>query len=256
MGCHLISEPIKWLGGVACPPETFRNYVERNLARGLPEIALTKAHDQTLYIACSGPSLRDTHKELLGKPNVWALNSAHDYLIKNDIVPSHGVAQAPEHQVLDYFRKAGPGTEYLFASCTHPDLIDHVLSRNGKVTLWHSDCPEEWGVDFKGRNTIFGGGTIGLRSLDLAWVLGYRDVHVLGLDACISDDDRIGPETPLYADRRKDILTFISNGRAFRALPGYARQVEDFGRTIRPLTGMAVTLYGDGLMQWANRPQG
>jgi hypothetical protein len=229
--------------------------VQRNLARGLPEIALAKAHDHPLYIACSGPSLRETLHELVGKKTIWALNSAHDYLIRNGIMPTHGVAQAPEHQVLGYFNEIRPGVVYLLASCTHPDLVDRALEQGAQVVLWHSDCPEDWGVDFGSRNTIFGGGTVGLRSLDLAWVLGYRDVHVLGLDACISDDGRIGPDTPLYEDRRKDILTFLSRGRAFRALPGYARQVEDFGRTIRPLTGLAVTLYGDGLMQWANRQE-
>jgi hypothetical protein len=253
LGRGVIFAPAKWLGGVACPPETFRNYVERNLSRDLPEIALTEAHDNPLYIAASGPTLRETHLGLEGKDNIWALNNAHDYLLRQGIAPTFGVAHAPEYQVLDYFKDVREGSQYLFASCTHPDLIDYVLDKGGKVTLWNSDCPEDWGVDFRGRSTIFGGGTIGLRSLDLAWVLGYRDVHLLGLDACISDDGRIGPDLPLYEDRRKDILVFMCNGRAFRALPGYARQVEDFGRTVRPLTGMSITMYGDGMLQWSQR---
>jgi hypothetical protein len=78
---------------------------------------------------------------------------------------------------------------------------------------------------------------------------------VFGLDACISEDGRIGADVPMYEDRKKDLCDFTINGRTFLALGSHARQVEDFGRTIRPLTGLAVTLYGDGLMQWAQRGQ-
>lgn len=190
----------------------------------------------------------------MGKPNVWALNSSYDWLVKQGHDPV-GVAQAPEWPVCRYFKQVRNGSKFLFASSTHPKLVEFIIKKGGDVTLWHSDCPDDWGVDFKGKNTIFGGGTMGLRALDLAWVLGYRDVHVLGLDASIADDDRYCVDSDI-GERKKDLRVFISNGRAFRALPGHARQVEDFGRTIRPLTGLAVTLYGDGLMQWANRPQG
>ena len=227
--------------------------MQRNLARGLPEISLSQAHDQPLYIACSGPSLRETHKELAGKSNVWACNTAYDWLVDKGYSPT-GIAQAPEWPVCRYFKKVRPGSKFLFASSTHPMLVDFIIKKGGEVTLWHSDCPEDWGVDFRGACTIFGGGTVGLRSLDLAWVLGYRDVHLFGMDASVSDDDMYGVDRHVGA-RKKDIMEFSVNGRTFRALPGYARHVEDFGRTIRPLTGLAVTLYGDGLMQWANRQE-
>jgi hypothetical protein len=55
----------------------------------------------------------------------------------------------------------------------------------------------------------------------------------------------------MYDDRRDDLKTFMVHGRAFVALPSHARQVEDFAHVLRPLTGMAVTFYGDGLMQYA-----
>lgn len=223
------------------------------MARGLEEVFPREPRSDPLYIACAGPSLRETAEETRGQKYVWALNGAHDYLVSRGLVPSHGVAQAPEDGVLDYFRKGGAGVTYLFASCTNPQLVDRVIRQGGRVVLWHCQCPEEWGVDYGGRDCVFGGGTVGLRALDLAWLVGFREVHVLGFDACLSDDDRIGPDLKIYEDRRADVRPFLLAGRVFRALPAHARQVEDYAVTVRPLTGLHITHYGDGLMQWAAR---
>lgn len=245
-------QPVTWVGGVYCPPTTFRQNVEHNRARGLPEILLGEARNEPLYVVCSGPSLSETYLEVVGKFPRWALNSAHDWLIDQCLVPTHGVCMAPEPQALDYFKRIQPEVEYLFASQTAPELIDRALDKGAKVTLWHAHCPDEWEVPIKPDEAVYGGGTIGLRTLDLAWILGYRDVHVFGFDACCSPDGRIAVETPTYEDRKKDLRTFVVNGRAFVALPSHARQVEDFASVIRPLTGLSVTFYGDGLMQWAH----
>lgn len=242
----------KWLGSVACSPAAFRRNVEINRNLGLPEIEYGKARTDPLYVVCSGPSLLETHHELKDKKTVWAVNAAHDWLIKQGIPFTHGVAQAPEHQVLGYFQEIKPGTEYLLASQTHPELVQRILDAGGKVTLWHSHCPAEWGVEIA-EPAIYGGGTIGLRAFDLAWIMGYRDIHVLGFDACNSPDGRIAVDTPMYEDRKKDLRVFHLNGRAFVALPSHARQAEDFAGVVRPLTGLEVTFYGDGLMQWAAR---
>lgn len=243
------------MGGVASPPATFRENVKINLARGLREVFPVEPREDALYICCAGPSLRETAHETEGKKYVWALNGAHDYLIGRGLVPSHGVAQAPEVGILDNFKKAGAGVTYLFASCTNPELVDRTIAQGGRVILWHSHCPEEWGVDYSSSDTThymtMGGGTVGLRAIDLAYMVGFREVHCLGFDACISDDGRIGPDLLLYEDRKQDVRIFLHNGRAFRALPSYARQVEDYGITVRPLTGLNLTFYGDGLMQWA-----
>lgn len=240
------------MGGVFCPPETFKDNVKRHLTLGLEEVLPQPARSEPLYIACAGPSLRDTAHELEGKKYVWALNAAHDYLLKRGITPSHGVTMAPEDGILGCFQTPSPSTTYLVASQANPEVLDRLRARGNRVMLWHAHCPPEWGVDFGDRDYLtYGGGTVGLRSLDLAWMCGFRELHLLGFDACVSDDGRIGPETPLYPSKRALLRTFTVGGRGFRSLPAYARQVEDFGVTIRPLTGLKITFYGDGLMQWA-----
>ncbi len=243
---------VTWLGGVACPPAIFRRNVERNKARGLPEITLGEARSDPLYIVCSGPSLRETQSEIVGKSPIWAINGAHDWLVKNELPFTHGLAMAPEEGVLNFFHHTRPNVEYLFASQVAPEIIDRALDAGAKVTLWHAHCPDDWDVPLEEGKTVFGGGTIGLRAFDLAWVLGWRDIHVLGFDACCSPDGRIAVDTQIWDGRKKDLRTFLIKGRAFVAMPSHARQVEDFASVIRPLTGLSVTFYGDGLMQWAH----
>ncbi len=248
--------PVKWVLNAACPPTVFRRYTVHNLKRGLEEIVPGEAKADPLYIVCSGPSLLDTWEELKDRPGeIWALNSAYDWLCKKGIRPDYGVCLACENQILNYFQEAGENDKFLFASQTHPELVDRVLDRGGYVKLWHVASPGEWDMPIPEGPIIYGGGTVGTRAIDLAWVLGFRDIHILGLDACLSVDDRISVDTPMYNDRRDALRTFISRGRAFVAMPSHARQVEDFASVIRPLTGLTVTLYGDGLLQWAHGAQ-
>lgn len=250
--------PVTWLGGENAkePPAVFRRYTEHNLARGLEEISKGEPKDARLYIICSGPSLRQTWTELEGcSGEIWALNSAFDWLKGNGIRPHRGVCLAPENQILGYFNKIEPGDNFLFASQTNPELVDRALDAGGSVTLFHTKHPDEWEMPERKGPLIFGGGTVGSRALDLAYTLGWRNIHILGLDACISSDGYIGVDTPMYDDRRDDLKPFIVNGRTFVSLPSYARQVEDFAPVLRPLTDMEVTLYGDGMLQWAFQSQ-
>lgn len=213
--------------------------------------------DGPLYIVASGPSLEDTWPELIGRPGeIWALNRAYDWLCRKGIKPDYGIALAPENAIQLYFHEAGEGDKFLFASQVHPKLIDRILDKGGKVTFWHAAFPEEWDMPIPKENLIYGAGTIGMRVFDLAWVLGWRDVHVLGMDACNSLDGRVAVDTPMYPEQKHFLRTYICNGRAFVGLSSHVRQAEDFGAVIRPLKGMEVTLYGDGLLQWSQNPGG
>lgn len=205
-----------------------------------------------LYIVAPGPSLADTWHELVGRPGeIWALNLAFDWLCKKGIRPDYGVALAPEDPVLMYFKESTAGDKFLFASQVHPALVDRVLDRAGKVTFWHAAFPEDWDMPIPKENLIYGAGTVGMRVFDLAWLLGWRDIHVLGMDACNSLEGNIAVDTPMYEDKRHFLRTYVCNGRAFVGLSSHVRQAEDFASVIRPLTGVTVTLYGDGLLQWS-----
>ena len=134
---------------------------------------------------------------------------------------------------------------------THPRLVDRALEHGGSLKFFHVACPEDWDIPMPKDCKIFGAGTVGSRSFDLAWVLGFRDVHVLGMDASLSPDMRIAVDRPMWADQRHLVRTFVIGGRAFVAMPSHARQIEDLHDLLKHLKGMEVTFYGDGMMQWA-----
>lgn len=251
-----MSNDVAWLLNAAIPPSVFRRYIDINMKRGLEEIVQGKPKEGPLYIVCSGPSLRETVRELTDAsrhPNgeIWALNAAFDWLVKQHIDPHAGVCLAPENAILNYFQEIRCGDKLLFAATTHPELIDRALDRGAKVTLWHSAQPAEWQFPVFDGFVVHGGGTVGSRSFELAYILGWRDIHVLGMDACLSLDGRVSVDAEIAEHDRVRLQTFIFNGRAFVALPSHARQVEDFAAVTRPLTDTAITLYGDGLLQWS-----
>jgi len=249
--------PANFSGNAEIPPTVFRRYILENHKRGLETIVPGELKEGPLYIVGSSPSLADTWVELKDHPGeIWALNRAYDWLCKRGIKPDCGVALAPEDPVLQYFHEVEPGDKFLFASQVHPKLIDRVLDAGGKVTFWHAAFPEDWGMPIPKENLIYGAGTIGMRVFDLAWVLGWRDIHVLGMDACNSPYGDVAVDTPMYEEHKHFLRTYVCNGRAFVALSSHARQAEDFAGCIRPLTGMTVTLYGDGLLQWSQHSGG
>ena len=251
-----MNEGVTWLLNAAIPPSVFQRYITINMERGLEEIVQGERKEGALYIVCSGPSLRDTWQELLDengkrRGEIWALNAAYDWLCDKGIKPDYGVALAPEDPILHYFQKIEAGDKFMFAATTHPELVDRAIGRNASVTIWQSAQPADWNLTVYPGPQVFGGGTVGTRAIDMAWILGWRDLHILGMDACLSLDGRnsVYPDAPPI-DRAK-LQTFICNGRAFVAMPSYARQVEDFAAITRPLKDTAITLYGDGLLQWS-----
>lgn len=251
-----MNAPVNWILNAKAAPSVFRRNIDLNMERGLEEVVVGEPKKGSLYIVCSGPSLRETWPELLNedgtrKGEIWGLNAAFDWLCDKGIRPDYGVCLAPEEPVLRYFQSIAPEDKFLFATTTNPGLMDRALDRAAKVTLWHSAQPDDWGLPVFNSPLVFGGGTVGTRALDLAWTLGWRDVHVLGMDASLSVDGRIAVETPIADCDRAKLNTFLCNGRAFVAMPSHARQVEDFASITRPLLDMAITLYGDGLLQWS-----
>lgn len=250
--------PVEWRTNAPVAPATFRRYLDINVARGLEEVDIPgKATSTPLYIVCSGPSLRDTWHELENSPGeIWALNSAFDWLREKGIKIDRGICIGPENEILNYFQTAGQRDKFLFGYHTHPELVDRALDRGGEVTFWHLASPEEWGLGIPKEKAIHGGGTVGTRAIDLAYMMGYRDIHILGMDGCVSVDGRLAVDRDVPSDIRDKLATFICNGRAFVALGSHARQIEDFHAVLRPLTGLSVTLYGDGMLQWSQtKPQ-
>lgn len=234
--------------------------IKSSLARGLRELKACHPNGFSLSVAGGGPSLSDTYPDLKAENrHIAAVNGSLKFLLDHDIVPEFcGVLDASPHMADVVI--ADPRVRYLVASNCDPGLFDKLLSAGCKVWLWHP-TPASIGTDEGAKALqetspdawlmIAGGCTIGLRWVNIGYLLGYRSFHLHGLDSSFRDD-----KTHAYADRRcgawVDANSLKIAGR--RTSLNFLQQVTDCAAMIDLFTSARLEptelqVYGDGLLQ-------
>lgn len=181
-----------------------RTRMEKGLTRPVRSMAyLARAQrylGQTVAIVGGGPSLDDTIPELLeliaAGAKVMAVNKTHDDLLARGIKPTFGVMSDPKDWVAGY-QTPTPGVINLLCSQCHDDTFERFKD-HGDTFIWHSLGDEDdypWLLE-RGRAletavlAVEGISTTGGRCIDLAGVLGFRDLHLFAFD-CSSRDNRM-----------------------------------------------------------------
>lgn len=233
--------------------------IKSALNRGLREVPACKPHGCSLAVAAGGPSLTDTYHLLPDQGHIAAVNGSLKFLLDKGIVPEFcGVLDASPHMADVVI--ADPRVRYLVASNCDPALFDRLLSAGCRVWLWHP-TPASIGTDDGAKilqeaqpnswHLIAGGCTIGLRWVNIGYLLGYRSFHLHGLDSSFRGD-----QTHAYADRRcgawVDGNALEIGGR--KTSLNFLQQVTDCAHMIELFKGPSVEatelhVYGDGLLQ-------
>lgn len=229
------------------------------LERGLREVPACKPHDGSLAIAAGGPSLSDTYHLLSGQGHIASVNGSLNFLLEKGIVPDFcGVLDASPHMADVVI--ADSRVRYLVASTCDPSLFDKLLRAGCKVWLWHP-TPQSIGTDDGAKalmdrmpdnwRMIAGGCTIGLRWVNIGYLLGYRSFHLHGLDSSFRND-----QTHAYADRRCGAWVDENSldMAGYKTSLNFLQQVTDCAHMIELFTGLSVDrtglqIYGDGLLQ-------
>ena len=217
--------------------------------RGLPEVRPCRRHDHTLSVAAGGPSLSDTVGELTGY--IAAVNGSQAMLKDRGVLPDAcGICDPYEKMadIIDVDRRV----RYFVSSTCHQSVFDklsdchveiwHASGAKGAVELCKNKRPDDWFV-------IGGGCTMGLRWINLGYVLGFRRFHLHGMDSSFRDSG-----THAYPDRRNNDgkATLILDG--FKTRANFLGQVADFRmlleRYLEPdIEPVAIEVFGDGLLQ-------
>lgn len=148
-------------------------------------------HDEPIALIGGGPSIRETVDELREFPVTIACGSAHDWAVQNGIKPTYCAIADPDPIMAAYVRNPCPETMYLVATQCDKSVFEAL--RGQKMAAWHilneshADYVKETGISrYPG---VGGGCTIGLRSISIAMMFGYRNIHFFGFDSCLDMTD-------------------------------------------------------------------
>lgn len=223
-----------------------------------PEFQKIKGKDQPIAIVGGGPSLKKTWSILdYFEGPIMAAGSSYDFLRKLDIVPKYFTACDPDKAVLNYLKYPTNVTDYLISTYCDPEVFRYLKDK--RVYTWHvysENTIEHIKQHDSGSDLIGGGCTIGLRSINLALLLGYTNIHLFGFDSCIESLDETHAydiETPeeklALSDAYK--IKIGKNGKKQYLVLGYQlAQAEHFKEWLTTHYRLITfTFHGEGLLK-------
>ena len=112
-------------------------------------------------------------------------------MMQNGIIPTYTVLCDPDAITANYITKTDTETKYLVASCCDEKVFEAL--KDQQILIWHCHSEEQSKElltieeDYQG---VGGGCTVGLRSISIAMMLGYSNIHLYGFDSCLGENDK------------------------------------------------------------------
>lgn len=231
--------------------EVLKDNIRSACKRDIPWLGEEKIHDGHAIIVGGAPSVNGKIEELRrwadSGATIFSLNNSAAWLLENGIKPS---AQVIVDARVENARFVQPGLKHYIASQCAPETFDSA----DNATLWHCMSPflEECISNPGGKPEmlIATGSTVGLAAMGISYVLGYRKIHLYGMDSSYS-----GPNHHVYSQPINDsetIMDVTCQGRTFRASPWMIAQAEQFQEVASILAnwGCDIMVHGSGLLPW------
>lgn len=208
-----------------------------------------KRNDKKIAVVGFGPSLRYTWKEISKFKNIITCSGAHKYLVDRGIIPTHHVEVDPRAHKVKLIGKPQKKTQYLIASTCHPKVFDHL--EGYKVKLWHVFDATEDGKRLlpHGEWAITGGCDAGLRALTIAAFLGFRDLHVFGLDGSAKRNNKHAAEHPNKVKDFNEVEYPEGSGKIYLTTGGMLEAAKQVWHELDMLPAVKAKFYGRGLIQ-------
>jgi hypothetical protein len=206
-------------------------------------------HERRAILACYGPSLKDyieKLKEEAADCDVVSVSGSHDYLIENGIIPKYHVECDPRpHKAVQVTPQKG--IQYLLAASCHGDLFAKMDGMD--VRLWHAEEHIRVRDELKNEApNISGGGSVGLRSIGVLYVMGYRNLTIYGMD-CSFEDEGKTQHAGKHAGKIQTTCVTKIEDRHFVTSPVLMTYAASFFDMKKHRPDLNVRLYGDGLLQ-------
>jgi hypothetical protein len=220
--------------------DQIREQSRLSAARGFARLTSKPGHDRPIVIVGGGPSLRDpiTMAELRRRIAegcaVWALNGTYEWLAGQGISADAFVILDARAENAKFALGVSPQATAYVASQCHPDVYD-ALSPD-QIIRFDLDIMGDCGT------------TVGTHAILIAFVEGYREIHLYGFDSSYRDSEGHAYKQDLNSSER--IVDAHVGNRVFRAAPWMVRQAQDFETIARDVAaaGGSIIVHGDGLL--------
>lgn len=223
--------------------------LDENLKIDVPWLYESNQHDSVAIICGAAPSLNDSLDtiKLLQSENgiVFGCNSAAQVLSNNGISVDYQNIIEPHEIILSKFCKEA-GT-HLIGSIAPPEIFR--MAQN--PILWHPllDFVQKRLVDSTRKFSYIGGGvSIGIYSLCIAYTMGFREIHVFGMDSSFDNE-------AFYANGDGLGIGYLlvdveHNGKTYKTTYDMKQQVVAFIQFEKILNeaGCKVFVHGRGLL--------
>lgn len=237
--------------GVNTPDEMIFAQIDINSARVLPWIEPREAHDRVAVIVGGGPSLKKSLAMLRGHAEaghaIFALNNTAHFLGQHDVKPDAQIIIDPRPENLP-FVEGRPAASYILASQCHPSLFEALEGE--PVTVLQLAIEGIYDHIPKTATVVAGTTTAGLYALNVAYTLGYREIHLYGYDSSDADDGEAHAYPQNETDPEKKRLEVWVAGKRFRSSFAMYKQAERFQGIAQMLAeaGATIHVHGDGLL--------
>lgn len=231
-------------------PEMATENLKHALTLPYPAITWTAPHDGHAVIVGGGPSLNNHFEEIRWRQGigqkVFATNNTWKYLLAYGITPDYHVMLDARPENAAFVPDEDGETVCLYASQCHPETF--AAAQTYDIRIWHSLAKNIEQYVGKGKGALIDGGTtVGMKAMSLAYTMGYRKIHLYGVDSSYKQSHHAYPQ-PLNDGER--VIEVEVNGETFLAAPWMVTQVNDFQQIAPQLVaaGCVITVHGSGLL--------
>lgn len=227
-------------------PKIIVENCERIRGRFIPTPELS---DEPVAVVAYGPSLRDTWWQVRDFKTIFTCSGAHKFLIERGIIPTFHCESDPRGHKVAMLGDPHPAVTYLIASVCHSNYFD-LLEASGrdkfKLKLWHVLFDEDdiYALYPKGDWIICGGNTIGPRTIKIARLSGFTNIHVFGLDG---SGKHAGEHTNAPPEDWYNPITV--GGETFQTTHNLLLQAMALFEDLDRYPEMKVTFHGEGMYQ-------
>jgi hypothetical protein len=222
--------------------------IQHAVSLTLPLLYSKTQHDGHAVIVGGGPSLNDSIDEIR-----WRKSKGQTVFATNN-TPSK--VEADYHVMLDARPDNAAFVPYgipcLYASECHPNVYERAKNNGNPITVWHSyadGMDDVLANEHRGFTYVGGGSSVGLKAMCIAYILGYREMHLYGMDSCYRDGHHHAYSQSLNDGER--VISVTMGDKLYKVAPWMATQVEEFKDLAGYLVSMGCTLtvHGEGLLQ-------